>query len=281
MTRIYGVLGYPAKHSLSPLMHHAAFRALEINAEYKVFEVKPQDLDDFLGKLYKSGIFGLNVTVPYKEAVLKYLQWESPEVKFTGASNTLIVKDKEHCEGWNTDGIGFHRHLTQDLKFDLKEKTVAMLGAGGAAKAIADQCGRQGVRSISIYDTDRARSLSLTEKIHREFPKCKAACASSMDELDIENSDLLINATPVGMKESDPSPVSAEQFHSRLFVYDLVYNPPETNLLKEAKEKGARVANGLGMLLYQGARSFELWTGKTAPLEIMREALNQGVQKHD
>ncbi len=279
MTCIYGVLGYPAQHSLSPLMHNAAFRALKINAEYKIFEIKPQDLDDFMLTLGKNGICGLSVTIPYKETVLKYLQWKSAEVSFTGASNTIVVKDKDRLEGWNTDGIGFHRHLTQDLKFDLKGKTVAMLGAGGAAKAIADQCGRQEVKSISIYDIDRQRCLNLTEKISREFPKCKAGCAPSVEELDLKNSDLLINATPVGMKEGDASPVPIDKLHSRLFVYDLVYNPSETALLKEARKKGARVSNGLGMLLYQGARSFELWTDKKAPTEMMKEALNQGVRK--
>jgi shikimate dehydrogenase len=279
MTRIYGVLGYPAQHSLSPLMQNAAFRALKIDAEYRIFEVGPEDLDDFLKAFGKNNIFGLNVTIPYKETVLKYLQWESPEVRFTGASNTLILKEEGRIEGWNTDGIGFQRHLTEDLGFDLEEKTVVMLGAGGAAKAIADQCGRKGIRALSIFDTDKDRCVKLAAKFNQEFPRSKAAGVSFAGELDIENADLLINATPVGMKKGDPSPVAADKLHSRLFVYDLVYNPSETQFIKEAKDKGARVSNGLGMLLYQGARSFELWTGKTAPVEIMKEALNQGVGK--
>jgi len=278
--KIYGVLGFPARHSLSPAMHNAAFRALKINAEYTFFEKKPKDLEGFLHSLSKENIYGLNVTIPYKEKVLEYLQWKSPEVRFTGAANTIIVKDKNYLEGWNTDGIGFHRHLTKDLKFNPSNKTATILGAGGAAKAIANQLARREAKIIYLYDIDKDKNLSLAEKINKEFPKCHAIPANSIEGLDIENSDLLINATPVGMKENDPLLISADKLHSGLLIYDLIYNPPETKLIKIGKEKGARTSNGLGMLLYQGARSFELWwTDKKAPIEIMRQALNQGVAK--
>jgi len=277
--KIYGVLGYPAKHSLSPIMHNAAFQALKINAEYSIFEKKPEELDGFLKSLSDKNIRGLNVTIPYKEAVLEYLQWESPEVRFTGATNTIIVKDKNYLEGWNTDGLGFYRHLTKDLKFNTSDKKVIILGAGGAAKAVTNQLARHGVNSIVIYDIDKNKSLKLADKINKEFPRCKAISADSIEELDIKNSDLLINATPLGMQENDPCLINADSFHSRLLVYDLIYNPAQTKLLETAKQKGAIISNGLGMLLYQGARSLELWTGEKAPIAVMREALNEGVAK--
>ncbi len=277
--KIYGLTGYPVKHSFSPAMHNAAFRALGINAEYKLFEKKPEELEYFLHSLSKENIYGLNVTIPYKEVVLKYLQWKSPEVRFTDAANVIIVKDKNYLKGWNTDGIGFHRHLTMDLKFNPLGKSVVVLGAGGAAKAIINQLARHGVKGITIYDTDNDRSLSLAAKISKEFPGCNAITSDSIEKLDIRNADLLINATPIGMKGGDPCLVDPDSLHPSLLVYDLIYNPPETKILKLAKQKGAPISNGLGMLLYQGARSFELWTGQKAPVEAMRKALMEATSK--
>ncbi len=277
--KIYGVLGYPVKHSFSPNMHNAAFRALAIAAEYKLFEVAPEALDKFLKSLTYNGIFGLNVTVPYKEKVLPYLQKQSPEVRFTEAANTLIVREANYLEGWNTDGLGFHKHLTQDLEFDIKGSNVFILGAGGASKALVNQLACQGADNIYIYDLDKQRSRNLTEKTNAEFPASKSLSIESIQSFNFKEIDLLINATPIGMKEADPVLVGPEAFHPGLLVYDLIYNPAQTKLLKAAEEKGCRFSNGLGMLLYQGARSFELWTGEPAPVEVMRRALNQAEKK--
>ncbi len=277
--KIYGLIGYPVKHSLSPIMHNATFKALGINAEYKLFEKRPEELGYFLHSLSKENIYGLNVTIPYKEVVLKYLQWKSPEVKFTDAVNVIIVKDKNYLEGWNTDGIGFHRHLTMDLKFNPLGKSVVVLGAGGAAKAIINQLARHGAKNITVYDIDNDKSLNLAAKINKEFPKCNAIASDSIEKLDIKNADLLINATPIGMKGDDPCLVNPDSLHPSLLVYDLIYNPPETKILKLAKQKGAPISNGLGMLLYQGVRSFELWTGQKAPVEVMRKALREATSK--
>jgi shikimate dehydrogenase len=277
--KIYGLIGYPVKHSLSPYMHNAAFKALGINAEYKLFEKRPEELGYFLHSLSKENIYGLNVTIPYKEVVLKYLQWKSPEVKFTDAVNVIIVKDKNYLEGWNTDGIGFHRHLTMDLKFNPLGKSVVVLGAGGAAKAIINQLARHRAKNITIYDIDNDKSLNLTAKINKEFPKCNAIASDSIEKLALKNADLLINATPIGMKGDDPCLVDPDSLHPSLLVYDLIYNPPETKILKLAKQKGAPISNGLGMLLYQGVRSFELWTGQKAPVEVMRKALREATRK--
>jgi shikimate dehydrogenase len=278
-TKIYGVLGYPVKHSFSPAMHNAAFESLGINAEYRLFEIEPGKLGSFLKSLKDNCICGLNVTVPYKEKVLTYLQRQSSEVRFTGAANTLIVKDNNYLEGWNTDGIGFHRHLTDDLKFIILGAKVFILGAGGAAKAVVDQLVRHGANNIYIYDIYKDKSRKLADKTNAEFPKSKSLSVETISSFDFRDINLLINATPIGMKEGDPLLICADTFHPGLLVYDLIYNPAETKLLRMAKEKGCEVSNGLGMLLYQGARSFKLWTGQDAPLEVMRQALNQAVKK--
>lgn len=275
----FGLVGYPVSHSLSPAMHNAAFKYLGIDAEYKLFEKKPEELDEFFAKLSEQNIYGLNVTVPYKETVLKYLQWQSPEARFTQAVNTIIVKEKNYLKGWNTDGIGFYRHLTKDLKFNLLDKKVIVLGAGGASKAVVNQLARHGVKTIAIYDIDKDKSLKLTQKINKEFPKCSASFIDSINKLDIKNADLLINTTPIGMRETDPCLVKKEMLHKNLFVYDLVYNPPETKLLELAKNVGCKRNNGLGMLLYQGALSFKHFTGMDAPTEIMKKALEEQIDK--
>jgi len=279
VTKIYGVLGYPAKHSFSPAMHNAAFRALNINADYKLFEVEPARLDAFLKSLTDNHICGLNVTVPYKEKVLAYLSQQSLEVRFTGAVNTIIVKDKDCLEGYNTDGLGFHRHLTGDLEFNIAGAQVFIFGAGGAAKAVVGQLAQHKADNIYIYDIDKDKSRNLAVKTSKEFSGCKALSVESAKEFNFKDIALLVNATPIGMKESDPVLVSPDTLHSGMLVYDLIYNPAETKLLNTAKEKGCKVSNGLGMLLYQGMRSFKLWTGQDAPLEVMRQALNQAVKR--
>lgn len=277
-TRIYGVLGWPAKHSLSPLMHNAAFRALKIDAEYKIFEKKPQELEDFLKSLTKENIYGLNVTVPYKETVTAFLDNTSSEAKLIGAVNTIKVSGNK-LEGFNTDGEGFLKHLTEDLGFNPQGKIIAIIGAGGAGRAVSVYLGKNNPETITIYDIDKAKVSALVGHLKENFNSIEFKSANSIEELNITNSSLLINATPIGMKDSDPRLVDGKFIHGSLLVYDLIYNPEETKLLKMAKEKGARVSNGLGMLLYQGAFSFEHFTGRAAPIEIMRQALREGVDK--
>ena len=273
----YGLLGYPVKHSLSPIMHNSAFKALGIPAEYKLFEREPYQVESFLKSLAKQNILGLNVTIPYKEVVIRYLDRLSPQAKFTGAVN-VIVAEGEYLKGYNTDGSGFLRHLTQDLGFEPQGKRAVVLGAGGASKAVVNQLALNKIKSIGIYDIDRKRAETLVEKLNKEFSFCEAQLISCLEDLDLTEVSLLVNATPVGMK-GEPSLIKREKLHSQLLVYDLIYNPPQTELLKIAQERGARVSNGLGMLLYQGAESFELWTQKPAPVEVMRKALEEAIKE--
>jgi len=277
-TRIYGILGWPCQHSLSPIMHNAAFRALEINAEYKIFEKKPQDLEGFLKSLTKENIYGLNVTLPYKEIVTAFLDNISSEVRLIGAVNTIKVSGNR-LEGFNTDGEGFLKHLTEDLGFNPQGKIIAIIGAGGAARAVSVYLSKNNPKSVAVYDIDKTKVSALVGHLKENFNNIEFRSANSIEELNITNSDLLINATPVGMKDSEPCLVDEKFIHKGLLVYDLIYNPKETKLLKMAKEKGARISNGLGMLLYQGALSFEHFTDRSAPIETMRQALNEGVNK--
>jgi len=276
--KIYGVLGWPAKHSLSPDIHNAAFRALKINAQYKIFEIEPQDLEDFIHSLSKQNIFGLNITIPYKEKVIPFLDNIAPCAKLIGAVNTIKVYPNK-LEGLNTDGEGFLKHLNKDLGFNPKDKIIAILGAGGASKAISAYLSKEKPRKIAIYDIDKNKTSTLVNRLKQNFNNIEFNLANSVEELNIKDAALLINATPIGMKETDPSIVDENFLHRGLLVCDLIYNPKETRLLKQARQKGLRVSNGLGMLLYQGALSFEHFTGRVAPIEVMRQALNKGVGK--
>jgi shikimate dehydrogenase len=270
--RIYGLIGYPIKHSLSPQMHNAAFKSLKINAEYKLFEVKPQELGDFLSNLDKNGICGLNVTVPHKEKALDFvtLDAESFYLRKIRAVNT-IVKKKNVWKGFNTDIPGFSKHLKEN--FNPECKRAAVLGAGGAARAVSYVLADSKAKEIAIFDIDKDKTKAVIEMIENFFPGFNILASENVEDLDIKNKDLLVNATPIGLKESDPCLVKEEMLHKNLFVYDLIYNPAETKLLQIAKQKGAKVSNGLGMLLYQGALSFKYFTGKEPPIEIMRLAL--------
>lgn len=270
--RLYGLMGYPVWHSLSAFMHNAAFQTLDIDARYELFEVKPHELSDFLSSLSQRNIYGLNVTIPYKEKVLDFvsLDKDSFYARRIQAVNT-IVRTEDGCKGFNTDAPGFLQHLKEQFEPDAKK--AAVLGAGGAGRAVVYALAESKAKEIVIYDIDTNKANKLVEMIKNSFREIDIQCVSSIEQLDIKNKDLLVNATPVGMKDADPCLVNRTMLHKHLFVYDVIYNPPETKLLAQAKEAGAVTCNGLGMLLYQGMLSFEYWTGKKPPKEVMWQAL--------
>ena len=271
--RIYGVLGYPVKHSLSPRMQNAAFSHLKINAEYRLFEIRPQDLKGFIEGLSLNGIYGLNVTIPYKQRILDFVRLDSEllYLRDIGAINT-IVREGNLLRGFNTDIGGFQRHLEEE-GIDPSAKKIAVLGAGGAARAVVYALARLQAAEISVFDVDTDKAKNLVGFLHKLFPGLKVSYTENSKGLEINNKDMLINCTPIGMKEEDPLLIEEGSLHSDLFVYDLVYIPAETRLLKAAKRIGAKTLNGLGMLLYQGAYSFSHFTGKDAPVEVMRKAI--------
>jgi shikimate dehydrogenase len=270
--KIYGLIGLPLSHSLSPLMHNAAFRALKINSEYRLFELKPEGLESFFGSLPENNIYGLNVTVPYKEKILTFLDKISDEAKIIGAVNTIRISGNI-LEGFNTDGEGFLKNLKEDLKFGPKAKAVIILGAGGAGRAISVYLCKENPGSITIYDVDSNKAAKLVSHLKENFKGITVNHAGSIAGMPLGEADLLVNAAPIGLKESDPCVIDPNLLGKNILVYDLIYNPKETKLLRLAKERGIRVSNGLGMLLYQGMAAFEIWTGKAAPKEVMQNAL--------
>ena len=275
--KIFGLIGYPVKHSLSPLMHNAAFSRLKIKAKYKLFPLEERQLKDFFSGLKIKGICGLNVTIPHKEKVLEYIKSVSEEVRAIGASNTLVIDKSGKIKAHNTDCLGFIRHI-KELK--VKPKKVAIIGAGGAAKAVIFALIKLKALEICIYDIDKFRALALVKRFNQLFPGCRVGAVARIDELLLSDKDLLVNASPVGMKDVDPLLIEPGNLHKGLFVYDLIYNPDETKLLKAAKVAGCGFSNGLGMLLYQGVEALELWLKpKKAPVEVMRAALQKGVRK--
>ncbi|MBI5124353.1 MAG: shikimate dehydrogenase [Candidatus Omnitrophica bacterium] len=278
--KIYGLIGHPVEHSLSPAMQNAAFKALKIDAEYRLFDVLPEDLDGFLKDLPKNKISGANVTIPHKVKAKEYIEKSgvlNEHAERLGAVNTIKVEDGK-LKGFNTDGPGFYRSLVEDLKFEPEGKTIFVLGAGGAAHAVIMYLG-DGPKKTYVTDIDDRRTEDLKKHYEKYYNwhKLEVVKEGTIKD-DIAASDLLIQATPVGMAEDDPSPIDVELLHPALRIYDLVYNRPMTKLVQEANKRKLHATTGLGMLLYQGAIAFELWTDRKAPVEVMRRALKEALK---
>jgi len=284
-TKIYGIFGYPVSHTLSPAMHNAAFEKLKINAVYVPFDVRPDKIKTAISSLASLGIGGVNLTMPYKEICLPYLHEVSKEAKLIGAVNTILVGQDGKLKGFNTDGIGFVTALRKQLRYDPKGRSVFIMGAGGAGKAVAVQFALEGAKQIFVVDIQKSRAhklvVSLKRNIHHVRVKA-IPCVKKEIERTIADTDILINATPMGMKESDQVIFEPQALHNKIVVCDLIYNPPMTKLLKYAKSKRLRHMNGLGMLLHQGAAAFGIWTQKQAPVDVMQKALEREIasQKH-
>lgn len=278
-TKVTGIIGYPLVYTLSPIMHNAAFKATGLNYRYLPFVVEEKDLGAALQGIRALKIRGVNVTMPHKEAVIEFLDELSEEAKIVGAVNT--INNRDGCLiGYNTDGTGFIRSLREE-SFDPKDTTAIILGAGGAAKAVAVSLIQAGASEMILVGRDIRKLEKLKARLLDNFTYITIKTLSFKDNLaDIFRvGDLIVNATPVGMRESgDLLPVPLELISTKHFVYDLVYTPLETELIKEARKVGAKVANGLGMLLHQAASAFEIWTGTSAPVEVMRHALTSELE---
>ncbi|MFH1406619.1 MAG: shikimate dehydrogenase [Candidatus Omnitrophota bacterium] len=280
-TAIYGIIGYPVSHTFSPAMHNAAFAKVGLNCAYLAFCVRPDRLKSSILGMRGLGIAGVNVTVPHKEMVIPLLDELSREAKLVGAVNTIVVEG-DRLIGHNTDGRGFVLSLKRDLRIEPKKKSVFIIGAGGAAKAISFQLAIEGARYIYLTDIAKDKAQRLVTLLNKNMPSCHAKLipneAREMERT-VADADILINATPCGMKKHDPLLLNPKSLHSKLVVCDLIYNPPLTSLLKAARSRKLKIMNGLGMLLYQGAMSFYLWTKKHPPVDIMRRALLQEMRR--
>jgi shikimate dehydrogenase len=265
-TELYGIIGRPVVHSLSPAMHNAAFAALELNKVYLPFEVA--DVPGAMVGLRALGIRGASVTIPHKQAVIPHLDEVEPVAARIGAVNTLVL-EHGRLKGYNTDWLGANRALTE--KIELAGRKVLLLGAGGSARAIGFGLREAGADLLLASRTpEKGQALAL-ELGCQWYP---LAAADSLA------ATALVNATSVGMApQSEQSPMPRHALAGFEVVMDIVYAPLATKLLREAAAAGCQVVDGLAMLLYQGAAQFELWTGRPAPLEVMRAVLVAAVRK--
>lgn len=262
---VYGLLGNPVGHSLSPPMHEAAYRELGMDARYVTFEPEPEPeaLETAIVGAQALGIKGLNVTIPFKQEVLTMVELDDLADRI-GAVNTIDLTD-ERPTGYNTDAVGARRALAHH-EVDLDGARAVLVGAGGAARAIAFVLSDAGATvHVANRTEERAEDLAMA---------VAGATGHGLEDLPdlLENADVLVNATSVGMEE-DASPVPADALDRRLTVMDVVYRPLETRLLRDASEVGATTIDGAWMLLYQGVEAFERWTGQEAPVDVMNERL--------
>jgi shikimate dehydrogenase len=279
--KIVGLIGYPLGHSISPKMHNTAFKFLDLNYEYLLYEVNPKDLERALNGFRATHIAGFNVTIPFKEKVVEYLDEITKLARLIGAVNTVENQDGK-LVGYNTDGPGFIESLKEDVNFDPKGKISVVLGAGGAGKAVSLMLAHEGAKEITISDIDEKKAKDLSLYLNAHFGTKTASVAPNSQDLQIkiEKADLLVNTTPIGMHPNvDASPLDKNiEFHPRLIVYDLVYNPSKTKLMKEAEKAGAKAVTGLGMLVRQGALAFSIFTDKDAPIKVMWQAAKEALK---
>ncbi len=274
-TKVIAIFGDPVEHTLSPAMHNAAFDALGMDCVYVPFHVRPNGLKGAVSGLRAMGFAGANITVPHKERVIEFLDEVDEEARLLGAVNTIVNRGGI-LTGYNTDGRGFVKSLKDDAKFDPKGKKAFICGAGGAARGIAFALVNAGSGPVFLYDVDGPKRDKLVLDLNTALKK-DAARAEPLDADFIRSCALVINATPIGMHEGDPLPFPADSFKKGQMFYDVIYNPPKTAAMAAAEGAGARVLNGLGMLLHQGVIAFEHWFDVTPPAEAMREALKLGL----
>ena len=273
-TKALGIFGHPISHTLSPVMHNAVIKALGLDMAYLPFEVKPPNLKEAINGIKSLGIIGVNITIPHKESVIRFLDDISEEARLVGAVNTIVYKDRK-LVGYNTDGSGYMASLKEELGFNPKSKRIIIIGAGGAARGILAALATQKPKSITVANRTLSRAVSLIKTFKGKFRDTRFEAIdldNNMLKMSFNSVDLLINTTSVGMKQSKALKIPLETLPKIAIVSDIIYNPLETLLLKKAKKIGLTTHGGLGMLVHQGARSFKLWTGMDAPMNVMRKA---------
>ncbi len=272
-TRVSCVIGDPIEHTLSPVMHNAAFEELNLDFIYVAFRVRREQLRDAIAGAKSLGVHGLNVTMPHKTAVMKHLDEIDSIARSIGAVNT-ILNSEGRLIGYITDGIGAINAL-KERGVSLAGKKMLLLGAGGAARAIAFYAAKE-VEELKILNRTTQKAKELAEATHKNFGGQISGNSLSYEFLktELEDTDILVNATSVGMyPDVDQSLVDPNWLRPGLNVMDIIYSPLETKLAKDAKSMGANVVSGIDMLIYQGAASFEIWTEQPAPVKVMKKAV--------
>lgn len=292
-TQFCAVLGHPIAHTASPAMQNAGMAALGLNWRYLALDVHPTDLRLAINGARAMKFVGLNLTVPHKVLAMEMLDELDESARCWGAVNTIRFEARDangqwvpvhqsaprtsaeiRAHGFNTDADAFVRAVREELQIELKGARALVVGVGGAGQVAALRLALEGVAELFLVDSVPGRADAVAAQLKERYPVVKARIGFPAG-----NIELLVHATPLGWKSDDPLPFTDAQFQlGRAYtVYDMVYRPAETRLLKAAKAAGCRTANGLGMLLYQGARALELWTGRAAPIDVMRRALEQNV----
>jgi shikimate dehydrogenase len=284
MTRRLGIIGYPIAHSLSPAIFQSALDHYGLDISYKAWEIPPQELKGFVeeARTPQAEVLGFNVTVPHKEMIMVYIDEVSPEAQKAVAVNT-IFNQEGLLHGHNTDGAGFIRALKEEAKFSFDGSRVLILGAGGAARGVVMALASENLKSFTIANRTLDRCKRLARDLKRHWKGDLRSISLKADDLRkaAQEADLIVQCTTVGMLHSpdaDGALLTAEDISPKALVYDLVYNPPETPFMREAKRAGASVLGGLSMLVYQGAIGFEMWTGKKAPVEVMFKAARETLE---
>jgi shikimate dehydrogenase len=293
-TRYCAVFGHPVRHSASPAMQNAGLRALGLNWRYLAFDVHPDHLRPAIEGARRMGFIGLNLTVPHKLAALEMVDVLDEEARIFGAVNTILFEARDGGKSWapvggldsahdkevrsrglNTDADAIVQALKEEFELkSLRGATVLLLGAGGAARTAAFRLAREGLAAFFLVNRTKARATELAAEINKICPDTRAVAGYPAETV-----DLVINATSLGLKADDALPIDGTWLESRRpkFVYDMIYRPMETGLQRAARNAGCRAANGASMLLHQGTRALELWTGQPAPVKVMRAALEKNL----
>ena len=277
-TRLCAVFGSPIRHSASPAMHNAAFAALGLNWRYLAFEVNPNNLRAAIEGARAMNFAGVNLTVPHKLLAVEMVDELDASAQTWGAVNTInFVPDangKVRAIGYNTDADGLANSLREDLDLSLRGAKILLLGAGGAGRTAALKLASESVAELFLVNRTASKAEEIAVEIKKQFPSVKVAVGYPKSDV-----DLLLNATSLGLKVGDVSPLDNKQFSPKqaIAVYDMIYKPAETPLLVSARVAGCRTANGIGMLVRQGAKAFEIWTGQKPPVDVMRRAVEGSV----
>ncbi len=276
-TQPFAVLGHPIGHTLSPVMHNASIASLGLDAIYLAFDVPPDRLMDVLPAMQAMGFGGVNLTVPLKEVAFAALSDLDDSARLLGAVNTVAFHETG-MRGYNTDGEGFLRATEEAFGPCIAGATVFVVGTGGAGRAVALMCAQAGAADVLLSDIDDQRSERVAEEILEHTNGVAVRCIGAADQVEAcRTADLVVQSTPVGMNPDDPALLPPEAFAPHQKAFDLIYMYPETPFLRAAKEGGAAIANGLGMLLHQGAKAFQIWTGQEPDVAAMRAALEEAV----
>jgi shikimate dehydrogenase len=277
-----GVFGDPVVHSLSPKIQNAALKHHKIELHYSAFQIAPNELQEALRLTRALDFVGVNLTVPHKIAALAQIDDVDPTAKKIGAINTVAQRGGK-LDGFNTDALAFSRAVREEFAVDLRDLRVLVLGAGGAARAIATQCGMEACERLVIANRTLEKANQLAERVREFFvgPRVLGPVArlqtipwdDAAFRFQIANVDIIVNATPLGLHPTDASPIPARLLTPHLMIYDTTYAPGRTPFVAAGLEAGARAANGLSMLVHQAALSFQTWFGREAPVDILRQAL--------